>query len=117
MKISDITMNNGNPGIQVGGIVLHDIVVNEELKDGYEVDVYVEKGVQHPDPNEDPVAFEAWTRDHAMSAIHTKDDRIANRPNIWPDDTQHKDVYRAWHLDDVSISIWTTAAPKPPSSQ
>lgn len=114
MEISDVTMNNGSPGIQVDGIRLEEVKVDEQHHSDYGVVVFVESGVQHPDPEAETEAFEAWVRNHAASAIRTKDDRIAARPNIWPDDTQHSDVYRAWHMDNVSISIWTTRAPKPP---
>lgn len=107
-------MNNGNPGIEITGIILSDVVIDENHFTTHEVVVYVEEGVEYPSPTSAPEALAEWVQNHAASAIRTKDDQIASRPNIWPDGTQHADVYRAWHSDNVSISIWTTSAPKPP---
>ncbi len=114
MRISDVTMNGGKPGIQVEGVVLSEVTIDDMPHEAYEVAVFVEEGVEYPNPDASPGAFERWAQTHAEAAIRTKDDGIARRPNIWPDETQHADVYRAWHLDNVSISLWTTPAPKPP---
>ena len=114
MNVKSATMNNGNTGIQVEGIFLFDVDIDGQLHETHQATVYVEDGVEYPDPQEATADFEQWITSHAYSAINTKDDRIAQRPNIWPDGTQHAGVYRAWHLDDDSISIWTSPAPKPP---
>ena len=114
MQISKALMNNGKPGLQVDGIVLNDIEIDGVLHPTHAVIVYIEEGVEYPNPEQSTASFEEWIRTHAASAIRCKDDRIARRPNIWPDETQYTDVYRVWHINDIQISIWTSPAPKPP---
>lgn len=111
MNISTVIMRNGNPGLEVQDVILSDVEIDGQQHERYEVVVYIEDGVESPARNNLEL-FEAWILDQAHSAIRTKDDRRARRPNIWPDQSQHTDVYRAWHLDNISISIWTSPAPK-----
>ena len=68
-------------------------------------------------PRQDRSAFEQWAMEESLAAIRTRDDRIAARPSIWPDGSEHT-VHRVWHLGqrrgEETVSVWSTPAPPVP---
>ncbi|WP_432799918.1 hypothetical protein [Poriferisphaera sp. WC338] len=106
-----IFIDDGVFEMLVSDVQLIDLEVNDVFHETYSVNVYIERGVEYPNHHENYDVFCVWVQNQARSTINTKDDRIAARPNIWPDGTQHSDVYRAWHRGDVDISIRTSEAP------
>jgi hypothetical protein len=88
------------------------ILIESVEVDGDTVPVMVEKSIAPP--MDDLEAFLTWAQTEAATAIRNKDDRIAKRYSVWPDESWH-DVYRVWHQDG-SVTVWSTPAPRFPGA-
>lgn len=96
-------------------MIVEGLTIEHPNLDGGRASVSIMVEINLTPPRQERDTFLRWVQEEALAAIRTNDDRIAARPSIWPDGSEHT-VYRAWHLrqpgaDAESVSVWSTPAP------
>lgn len=110
MKTEKVEMKDGSFRLCASPVIVENVEIDGTTHATKEIILWIDEGIEHPDIGSND--FEKWATTQVKSAIRTKDDGIASRPNIWPDESEHTQVFRVFHLDNTCVSINRMPAPR-----